>query len=155
MQLNRVKNMECRRGLAMFELVTSAVAMVTIMSFVTTLCFRTSNIWKDIGQQRVAVSELSNQLDRLTRMKLPQIEKELQSLEPSGYCKKTLREAQLFGKLEQSDLGPHITLKINWKRRFAGKPIALVGWVANVNVDTAKFQSSTADDSEAQKDGKE
>ena len=57
-----------RRGVSLLELLVSGVVLVTVMTLVTTLCIRISSVWKDVGHHRVAVAELSNHLDRLTRL---------------------------------------------------------------------------------------
>lgn len=121
--------MNCRRGASMIELVVAAIVMVIVMSLVTTLCFRISLVWQDIGHRRVAVAELSNQLDRLTRMNPQQVRDELQTLKPSELSKRTLREPQLTGKMVQSDAGHQINLRLDWKRHQGGQPVELVGWI--------------------------
>ena len=124
-------NVNRRRGVAMLELVVAAVVMVVIMSLVTTLCFRISLVWQDIGHQRVAVAELSNQLDRLSRMTPQQVRDELETLRPSELSKRTLREPQLSGEVVQSDMGHQINLRLDWNRGHPGQPIELVGWITH------------------------
>ena len=121
--------MTCRRGVTMIELVVAAVVMAVIMSLVTTLCFRISCIWQDTGHRRVAVAELSNQLDRLTQMSPELVLDALETLQPSDLSKRTLRDPQLEGELFQSEMGHRIHLQLNWSRRHPGQPVELVGWI--------------------------
>ena len=120
-----------RRGVTMIELVVAAVVLVVVMSSVTTLCFRISLVWQDIGQHRVAVAELSNQLDRLTRMNLQQVRDELQSLTPSELAQRTLHEPQLSGEMLPTEIGHQINLQLDWKRVNPGQPVELTGWIPN------------------------
>lgn len=118
-----------RPGVAMLELVVAAVVLVVIMSLVTTLCFRTSLVWQDIGHRRVAVAELSNQLDRLTRMNPQQARDELSKLKPSELSRRTLPEPQLIGEMVPSEIGYQINLHLDWNRAHPGQPVELCGWI--------------------------
>ncbi len=130
MKMNSSKaKFTCRRGVTMIELVVAAVVMVVVMSLVTTLCFRISCVWQDTGHRRVAVAELSNQLDRLTQMSPQQVRDALGTLKPSELSKRTLRDLQLAGELFQSEIGHRIHLQLNWSRRHPGRPVELVGWI--------------------------
>ena len=113
----------------MVELVISAMLLVTVMTFVTTLSFSINLVWKDIGHHRVAAGELSNQLESLTRLPLQEARVAVASLEPSELCRRTLKDPELSGQLVEDNLGTRVELSINWNRRNPGKPVQLVGWV--------------------------
>ena len=128
LKIHSAKN-NCRRGISLIELVAAAAATAVVMTLVTTLCFRISLVWQDVGHHRVAMSELSNQLERLTRMDVQQAATAMKTLEPSDLSKRTLRSPQLSGKLVQSDIGTQINLQLNWQRRHPGKAVELTGWI--------------------------
>lgn len=113
----------------MIELIIACMVLVTVMTFVTTLCFQINKIWKDIGHHRIAVAELSNQLESLTQLSVAEAEIELESLEPTAYCLRTLRSPQLSGKLSADSIGTRIELSINWDKPNPGQPVVLVGWI--------------------------
>lgn len=119
-----------RRGVTTIELVVSAMLLMAVMTFVTTLCFRINLVWKDIGHHRVAVGELSNQLESLQRMTPAEAQAAVESLEPSLLCRRTLRDPELEGELIADELGNRIVLQINWARRNPGQPIELAAWLA-------------------------
>lgn len=122
----------------MIELVISAMLLVTVMTFVTTLSYSINLVWKDIGHHRVAAGELSNQLESLTRLSHEEARKAVASLKPSEVCARTLLEPEIAGKLVDDNLGTRIELRINWNRRNPGKPVELVGWISqNRSVDAA------------------
>jgi hypothetical protein len=110
-------------------MVVSAMVLMTIMTFITTICLQTSLIWKDIGHHRAATNELSNQLDRLTRLSPEESKQALTELQPTPVCVRSLNDPALSGKLINDDLGMRIELQIDWKRRHLGKPVRLVGWL--------------------------
>ena len=118
-----------RSGMTVIELIVSAMLLLTVMTFMTTLCFRVNMVWKDIGYHRVAVGELSNQLEELQRMTVEEVENELANLQPSELCQMTLRDPRLTGRLVKDELGNRIDLKINWTRQNPGQPISLTAWL--------------------------
>ncbi len=121
-----------RRGVSLIELLVSALLLMTIMSFVTTFCVQIDRVWKDIGQHRVALCELSNQLEGLTRLKPEAAQQALEALVPSETCRRTLQRPELTGNLVEDDLGMRVVLQLNWQRRYSGKPVTLAGWLSPV-----------------------
>lgn len=119
----------CRTGVTLAELIAAAAVLTTVMSLATGMCYRVSTIWRDVGQHRVALVELSNQLDHLTTLPVKEIRGQLDSLAVSEACARTLSESELTANLAQTDLGWQVRLSLNWKRRNIGKPVELSGWV--------------------------
>lgn len=129
-----------RSGITVIELLVSASVLLGIMSFVGTLTVSINGVWKDIVQRRVAVCELTNQLEQLTRLSVDELEQQLESLEPSVHCSNSLRGAKLSATVSEDQLGKRIVVAINWDRKHAGKPVELSGWLQKVKVsnDAAK-----------------
>ena len=120
----------CRRhGTTLVELLVSAFLLISVMSFVTTWCFHINTIWKDIGHHRVALCELSNQLEVLTRLNPTQAQEAIDAIEPSSTCARTLKNPELTGNLVEDALGTRVVLQLNWQRRYPGKPVTLAGWL--------------------------
>ena len=118
-----------RRGAMVMEMVVSCAVLITIMTFVTTLCFQVNRLWRSSGHHRVAMSELSNQLDRLTLMSVDEVKEEFESLEASELCSRTLQDPVLSGEVVDDQLGQRIILSLNWRRLNPGKPVELSGWI--------------------------
>ncbi len=116
----------------MVEMVISSLLLLTVMTFVTTLYFRINLVWKNIGHHRVAVAELSNQLESLTRLSPNEAQVAIESLEPSEYCARTLQAPELSGELLDDVLGKRIVLSLDWNRQTPGKPVELAGWLQPV-----------------------
>lgn len=131
--MNNVRNRRIhpndREGFSLIELIVAASVMVAVMTLVTTLCIRIHRVWKEIGDHRVAVSELSNQLEHLTELDIKQLPAELEQLEVSSVLRTTLKSPTISGELRETELGPQIILQLNWTRPYTGKPVTLSGWV--------------------------
>ena len=117
----------------MGEILVTCVLMITVMGFITTNCVSANRVWKDIGQRRIAVCELSNHLDSITQLNVGQATEAIAALEPSSQCATVLRSPVLAGKLVTDNLGTRIELQLDWKRRFPGKPVILSGWLINTS----------------------
>lgn len=118
-----------RGGIAAAELIISAVLLITVMSFVTTICFRINLVWKDINHHRVAMGELSNQLEELTQLSPQEARTAVDSLKPTAICARSLQNPEITGEVVDDELGSRILLQLNWKRSNPGKAVELVGWI--------------------------
>ena len=129
--LNRVQvsARRTRRGVTALELMVSAAILLATVSVITTLIFKCGMIWKDVSQRRVAVRELSSQLEELTLLDQDAAKKQLDQLELSKICSQRLPEAKLVGALSEDNLGVRIQLSLNWKRPVESKPVVLCGWL--------------------------
>ena len=120
-----------RRGLSYAEVLVSATVLTTIMSLVTVSSFRISRVWKDVQHQRIAVNELSDQLDRLTMSPVEEIEDLIDSLEASKECQSQLADPQLNGLIEtEEEIGHRLTLLLTWQNHLGerSKPETLSAW---------------------------
>ena len=113
----------------MIELVISAMILVTVISFVTSLLYRIDGVWSDCADQRAAMCELSNQLERLTLLSPDQLSDAIESLEPSPTVARTLHEPVLNAQLITDEFGPRLVLQIDWQRRYPGRPVEMVAWI--------------------------
>jgi hypothetical protein len=120
---------DTRSGITMIELIVSAVLLMTVMSFATTLCFRINQVWSDIGQHRVALNELSNQLETITRLDVAAAKLAVAEIQPTEVCRRTLIDPEIRGEVTTDNLGTRIQLQINWNRTHPGTPMKLVGWL--------------------------
>ena len=118
-----------RRGITSLELLVSFTILLATVSVITTLIFKCGMIWKDVSQRRVAVSELSSQLEELTLLDQDAAKEQIEKLELSAICTQRLPEAKLTGVLSQDNLGVRIQLSLNWKRSVESKPVILCGWL--------------------------
>ena len=118
-----------RSGTSMIEVVVSAGILLVVMSFVASLTFRINLVWKDIGQHRAAMNELSNQLERLTLLADDDLAAAIALLEPSAVISQTLPEPALAGELIKDDWGNRLVLKLDWQRPHPAKPVQLVAWL--------------------------
>lgn len=126
---NHSKRPDWRSGFSLVELAVVATIVATIITLSTTLTVKTAHVWKDIAQCRVAVAELNNHLDRLTRMEPDEARQAIAMMQPSSYCRPTLANPQIAAEISPCDLGWHITLQLTWNRRHIDRPVRMTGWI--------------------------
>jgi hypothetical protein len=102
---------------------------MTVMTFVTTLCLQVRLVCRDIDHHRLAINELSNHLETITRLSRAEAEQAVKSLKPSPECASTLTQSSLSGSVSEDSIGTRVQLKIDWKRRNPGQPVVLIGWI--------------------------
>jgi hypothetical protein len=99
------------------------------LSLLATLSFRSGKLWQDSQHYKLAVDELTNQLELLTLLSETALDEALTNLEVSPAIQATLPNAQLSGRKLDDELGTRVVLEINWDRLGKPEPLRLVGWL--------------------------
>ena len=116
----------------MTELVVAAGLLVVVMSVVTSLAVRSNRLSQDSRQYRLALDELSNQLERLTSAGEARLSDSLESLSPSSEISSTLPNPVLSAELLVDEYGTRIAMHLSWDRIGKHTPVTLIGWVAPI-----------------------
>lgn len=117
------------RGFFTLELVVSAGLMLVVISVISSLAFRVRGVVQDTNEHRQALSAVANELERLTALSPDQAASAVQTLQPSPDLLAALPDAQWQATLVDDDQGARIELELDWRRRHAGRPVRLVGWL--------------------------
>ncbi len=132
-----------RAGVTIVETVVSAMLLVTVMSFFTTIVYRVDQVWRDTAHHRAAMMELSNQLEQLTLLSADEVRPQLDSLQPSASVASLLTDPVLAAEIVEDQWGSRLVLELNWQRPHPGTPVRLVGWLRPA--DLASDVTSKAD----------
>jgi hypothetical protein len=117
-------------GTSTVEVLVAFTLVTSVLSLSVPLIVRHGRVLTASRQYRLAVDELSNQLERLTAMPDAELQAALGQLTPSEFTAARLPAAELSGKLEAADVGQRLTLQIVWNepgRREA--PVSMAAWV--------------------------
>lgn len=118
-----------RHGFTVTELLVSALLLTSVMSLVGPLAVRSGRLWQDARQGRLALEELSNQLDRLTYLSEDQRNAALAELEPAESIRKALPNPQLTAEILHDRDGQRLVLQLTWDRVGTPGRCTLVGWL--------------------------
>lgn len=125
-----------RRGAGTLEMLVSFALLMTAMSIATPMVVRYFRLTKSQVNYRLALDELTNQMDRLTVLPQAELVEAIRQLAPSGFVRERLANVTLSGELQPMESGTHIMLRIWWDEvDRARAPVKLSGWVFDPSAD--------------------
>ena len=113
----------------MIECVVAAGVLMIAMGTVTTMAFRISRMWAQTGHQRIAMDELSNQIEQIVDTEPDQIDDLIESLQPSQVALESLDQPELSGTRVRDETGDRVTLVLKWRSPYPIAPVQLTGWI--------------------------
>jgi len=134
--------------LMMTDLVVGATLLVGVMSFVAPLAVRSGRLWQDSRHYRLALDELSNQLERLTSLDESERNAALADLSVSPRVRDRLPNPVLEGHSIHDRDGARLVLQLQWDRVGPAKPVTLVAWIdplpeaANSNAEVEQAEAT-------------
>jgi hypothetical protein len=96
------------------EAIVSFVLLSASITVAGPMIVRHGQIVRDQRQMRLALDELSNQLDRLTAIPEELLPQEIASLTPGDLVRNRLPNATLRAEVVPEDGGSRLTLTLNW-----------------------------------------
>lgn len=133
-----------RGGVSSIEFLVSFSVMVTVMTFATSMTLNISRVWRDIEHQRLAVCELSNQLEEITQLSGEDLIQRVDQIELSEFCNQGLDEPRISAKISSDVLGQRIDLELAWKRHPVEKKVRLSGWAIDEQEKSAERSTENA-----------
>jgi hypothetical protein len=119
-----------RAGTSTLDALVACTLLVTVVSVATPLVVRHSRLLKSQRDYRLALDELSNQMERLTALRSDELAAAVEKLTPSAFLSERIRTAKLTGELQPAEIGTRVTLKISWNESHTPKePVTLAAWV--------------------------
>lgn len=119
-----------RRGATLIELLVSFSLLTTLLGISLPLVVRQNRILASARHYRLALDELSNQVERIVSLPPEDVPKAVEKLAPSPFAAKYLAGAKLSGVVAPADTGERVTLSITWDEpgRDAA-PLSLTAWL--------------------------
>jgi hypothetical protein len=119
-----------RYGTSTLDALTAFTLIVTAISVVTPLVVRHGRLLKSQHQYRLALDELSNQMERLTTLSDEALSQAVGQLKPSEFIATRLPGAQIKAELRPAESSTRILLSLTWRDVEREKaPLTLAGWV--------------------------
>lgn len=120
----------CRRATTSLELLVAFTLITAALTGATPLVVAHGRLLKAQRDYRVALDELSNQLESLTALPPAEVVQELSAIATSEFTASRLPGAQLRGQLGEGALGLHVTLELWWDEpNRQAAPVRLTGWL--------------------------
>ena len=119
-----------RLGTTIAEFVVACALLGSLMLFVVPSAIRIGRLQQALRHERIAMDEVTNQLDRLTQLPVDQLKQQVDNLTPSEFALSGLPNPGLSGTLRNSEGGYRLALEISWDspgRRAA--PLSMATWI--------------------------
>jgi hypothetical protein len=119
-----------RLGTSTLDLLVSFTLLLTVVTVATPLIVRHARLLRSQRDYRLALDELSNQMDRLTVLAADELPQAVKQLSPSPFVAERLAGAQISAELLPAESGTRITLKFSWNETDRARaPVTIAGWV--------------------------
>jgi hypothetical protein len=120
-----------RVGTSSLELLIAFTLLASVIAFATPLAVKHSRLLAGQRNYRVALDELSNQVDRAALLSGAELREAVASIEPSDFAAARLPGVKIYGQLESIDAGQRLTLSLSWEDQPPGvPPLSLATWIA-------------------------
>jgi hypothetical protein len=119
-----------RRGVTAVETLVGFTLLTAALSVATPLVVRNGRLLSEQQDYRLALDEVSNQLERLSALRPDELAAALDELVLSSATASRLPTARLSGQLEAEDDGQRLTVSLSWEeaQRYRA-PISLTTWI--------------------------
>jgi hypothetical protein len=120
-----------RCGASSIEVFVALALLTSVLSLSAPLVVRHGRMLIAHRHYRIALEELTNQLERLTAMRADEVPVAVEQIAPSPFAAARLPGLTLRAQLDSADMGQRVTLAITWdepERRQA--PVVLAAWIA-------------------------
>jgi len=118
-QSSTLQNGNCsyrrRVAISTLEVLVAFTLLTSVLSVSLPLIVRHGRLLVAQRHYRLALDELSNQLDRLTGMPAEDLPQALKQLSVSQFTAARLVGAKLNAELKPADIGQSLTLRLTWK----------------------------------------
>jgi hypothetical protein len=119
-----------RSGISSIEAIVAFTLLSTTLTLSLPLVVHHQRLLVSARHYRVALDELSNQLDRLAALPAADVRSELARFSPSPFLAKNLPGAVLTGELQSADIGQRLTLHLTWSDLpRSPTTVALAAWM--------------------------
>ena len=121
-----------RRGITLFELLAAFSILSVVIPVSAGLLVRNGRLLVSARNQRIAIDELTNQLERLRSLAVPEPGAFVAGPEPSAFAAAHLPGVTLALTADPPGSGPErrVELAIEWNEPVRrGHPLRLVGWI--------------------------
>ncbi len=117
-----------RNGITLIELIVAATLIISGLALVGKLTVLTGRMWQQTRHERIAIEELSNQMERLLALPAADRDAAIAELKLSDEASTRLPNARLVADTTDDSAGLRVELRLEWNRGVPAGPIKLTGW---------------------------
>lgn len=125
-----------RGGASSMECVIAFTLLSSALGFAAPLVVKHRRLVNSQREYRLALDEVTNQIERLTALPSGGVEQAIEQLTLSTFAADRLPEAKLRGEIRSVEIGRQVTVSITWEQPTAA-PVTITGWVLPDRAATA------------------
>ena len=119
-----------RTATSTLEVIVACTLLTSVLTVFTPLVVKHRRLLTAQRDYRLALDELSNQLERLTTLPEGEVSAALERLQPSEFAASRLPGAELRGELHAIDFGQRLKLELTWDEpQRSAAPVSLCAWL--------------------------
>lgn len=112
------------------EVVVAFALLTAVLGLATPLIVAQQRLAVAQRHYRVALAEISNQLERLSLVSRSDLPGAVKDLQPSEFAEQRLPGATLRGELHETKFGQQVTLEVAWDEpNRPAAPVRLTAWL--------------------------
>lgn len=138
-----------RRAITSFEVLVAFSLIATVISLSVPLIVRHGRLLATARHYRLAVEELTNQLERIAALPPADIDAAVADIKVTDFTAEKLPGAELTAEIHDAEWGRRLTLHIVWdepQRRET--PLAMTAWLASIEQPTVDQPSDASPEEE-------
>jgi hypothetical protein len=130
-------------GTTTIEVLVAFTLLISVLSLSTPLVVKHGRLLTAQREYRLALDELSNQLERLVALPGPEIAAAVERLAPSEFITARLSSVELRGQFDAADFGRRITLRLTWDEPERSRaPVTLAAWILSPSQAASEEQAT-------------
>lgn len=135
-----------RAAFALLEIMVAATLVLTGMVIIAKLSVASGRMWVQTRHERLAMEELSNQLEYLVALDADDLDLATQKISPADHVAKSLANVTILAKPVRDGDGSRIEMTIQWGDKLESlsaeeavlqgrlRRLSLVGWIDPLDV---------------------
>lgn len=119
------------RGASSLEVIVAFTLLSSVLALAAPLIVAHNRLLVVQRHYRVALAEISNQMERLSLLSATELPAAVEKLTPSEFAQERLPGAMLRGELSESSLGQRVSLELTWdETNRQAAPVRLTTWLS-------------------------
>lgn len=124
-----------RRAATILEAMISFTLLSTVLAFAAPLIVKHQRLLTAQRDYRLALDEVSNQLERLSAVPDSELSAALEQLHPSEFISEKLYGVKLDSRIDSVDVGRRLTVRLSWGASdLYASTVALAAWRPQADV---------------------
>lgn len=119
-----------RQGASSLEVVVAFTLLTSVLALAAPLIVAHNRLLIAQRHYRVALAEISNQLERLSLLSATELPAAVEKLSPSEFAAERLPGAKLNGDVQETTFGQRVSLELSWDEiNRDAAPVRLTTWL--------------------------